>query len=384
MKKYAGISAAIVLICAIASVPSCIVEESYNGIDAPTVYANEKQDTYFISFAPVGDMLYANVFREESIDGFDSVSETLNIGQVIPRDSIGKYEAFTFEDAYVGGSDGTEYRYFIRYWDNAKYTYSNSSKSMPSLSTDKSNASLTANDGLEFLYVQNDYDSEKTYTLFLQHDVTVPTDFEEVHVIIGIDGQPTKKPFLLASRTAIPSPNDEETGDDENDSAGNEEADGETKSTYTVKGSVDDIVHSASMNLHTILPAAFRDRKLTVDGIIGVHKIGYKGDDTQIKNKNYTNYYWTTPILLPKKTIQYAHKDDDDKGTWTPGEPEINEQGQITRYYSSQESTFVVPSIQEPQNDFDYSDANRSAAPAADNAPVADGMPSLDVTPFRP
>lgn len=376
MKKYAGIFAAILLICAIAIVPSCIVEESYSGIDAPTVYANEKQDTYFISFAPVTDMQYANVFREESSNGFDSVDKIVNIGQVIPRDSIGKYEAFTFEDAYVGGTSDIEYRYFIRYWDNAKYTYSKSSKSMPTLSTDKSNASLTANDGLEFLYVRNDYDSEKTYTLFLQHDVIVPTDFEELHVIIGIDGQPTKKPFLLAARAAIPSPNDEETGDDEKDSE--EEADGETKSTYTVKGSVDDIVHSASMNLHTILPAAFRDRKLTVDGIIGVHKIGYKGDDTQIKNKNYTNYYWTTPILLLQKTIQYAHKDDDDKGTWTPGEPTINEQGQITRYESSQESTFVVPSIQEPQNDFDYSDADRAAAPAVD------GMPSLDVTPFRP
>ncbi|MDE6349655.1 MAG: hypothetical protein K2K67_01460, partial [Treponemataceae bacterium] len=344
-----------VLICAIAFVPSCIVEESYNGIDAPTVYANEKQDTYFISFAPVGDMQYANVFREESSNGFDSVDKIVNIGQVIPLDSIGKYEAFTFEDAYVGGSDGTEYRYFIRYWDNAKYTYSNSSKSMPTLSTDKTNASLTANDGLEFLYVRNDYDSEKTYTLFLQHDVIVPTDFEELHVIIGIDGQPTKKPFLLAARTAIPSPNDEETGDDENDSDDN---------TYTVKGSVDD--NSATMNLYTVLPATFRDRKLTVVGIIGVHKIGYKGDDTQIKNKNYTNYYWTTPILLSEKTIQCDYKDD--KGTWN----------------SSPVSTFVVPSIQEPQNDFDYSDADRAAVPVADNAAVADGIPSLDITPFRP
>ncbi|MDE6736270.1 MAG: hypothetical protein K2J50_02070 [Treponemataceae bacterium] len=377
MKKYAGIFAAILLICAIAIVPSCIVEESYSGIDAPTVYANEKQDTYFISFAPVGDMQYANVFREESSNGFDSVDKIVNIGQVIPRDSIGKYEAFTFEDAYVGGTSDIEYRYFIRYWDNAKYTYSNSSKSMPALSTDKTDTLLKDDGGLKFLYVRNDYDSEKTYTLFLQHDVTVPIDFEELHVIIGIDGQPTKKPFLLAARAAIPSQEaDEATGDDGKNNSDDK--------TYTVKGSVDDIVHSASINLHTILPAAFRDRKLTVDGIIGVHKIGYKGDDTQIKNKNYTNYYWTTPILLPEKTIQYVHKDDDDKGTWTPGEPTIDDQGQITRYESSPVSTFIVPSIQEPQNDFDYSDADRAAVPVADNVPVADSIPSLDVTPFRP
>ncbi|MDE7140077.1 MAG: hypothetical protein K2M90_08180 [Treponemataceae bacterium] len=353
MKKYAGISAAIVLICAIAFVPSCIVEESYNGIDAPIVETHN--NSHIISFAPVSDMLYANVFREESIDGFDSVSETLNIGQVIPRGSIGKYATFIFTDAYVGGSDDTEYRYFIRYWDNAKYTYSKTSRTMPTLSTDKTDASLTANDGLEFLYVQNDYDLEKTYTLFLQHEINVPTDFEELHVIIGIDGQPTKKPFLLAS-----CPDDE------------------TKSPYPVGGNVDDIPNSAAMNLYTALPATFRDRKLTVDGIIGVHKESYINDDENIK---YVNYYWTTPILLSEKTIQYAHKDS--KGTWEPDKPEIKD-GQITRYYSSPVSTFIVPSIQEPQNDFDYSDADRAAVPVADNAAVADGIPSLDITPFRP
>ena len=356
MKKYAGISAAIVLICAIAFVPSCIVEESYNGIDAPTVYANEKQDTYFISFAPVSDMQYANVFREESSDGFDSVDKIVNIGQVIPRDSIGKYEAFTFEDAYVGGSDGTEYRYFIRYWDNAKYTYSNSSRSMPALKDAKTDVSLTADDGLDFRYVQDDYDSEKIYTLSLQCKVTVPMDFEELHVIIGINGQTTKKPFLLASRADFLSSNEE------NNTSGGKD---ETNPWYT-GGNIDDNSNSATMNLYTVLPATFRDRKLTVVGIIGVHKIGYKGDDTQIKNKNYTNYYWTPPILLSEKTIQYDYKDD--KGTWN----------------TSPVSTFIVPSIQEPQNDFDYSDADRAAVPVADNAAVADGIPSLDITPFRP
>ena len=335
MKKYAGISAAIVLICAIAFVPSCIVEESYNGIDAPIVETHN--NSHIISFAPVSDMLYANVFREESIDGFDSVSETLNIGQVIPCGSIGKYATFIFTDAYVGGSDDTEYRYFIRYWDNAKYTYSKPSRTMPAKDV-KTDASLTVNDGLEFLYVQNDYDLEKTYTLFLQHKVNVPTDFEELHVIIGIDGQPTKKPFLLAS-----CPDDE------------------TESTYPVGGNVDDIPNSAAMNLYTALPATFRDRKLTVDGIIGVHKESYINDDENIK---YVNYYWTTPILLSEKTIQYAHKDS--KGTWKPDKPEIKD-GQITRYYSSPVSTFIVPSIQEPQNDFDYSDADRAAVPVADN-----------------
>lgn len=368
MKKYAGIFAAILLICAIAIVPSCIVEESYSsGIDAPIVETHN--NSHIISFAPVNGMLYANVFREESFDGFDSVNEIVNIGQVIPRSSIGKYATFIFADAYVGGTDGTEYRYFIRYWDNAKYTYSKPSRTMPALSGAKTDASLNDDGGLEFLYVQNDYDLEKTYTLFLQHDVTVPTDFEELHAIIGIDGQPTKKPFLLASRADLLS-SGEETNDGEEETP---------PPTYTVGGKVDDIPNSAAMNLYTALPATFRDRKLTVDGIIGVHRDSYINDDENIK---YVNYYWTTPILLPEKTIQYAHKDD--KGTWEPDKPEINEQGQITRYYSSQESTFVVPSIQEPQNDFDYSVANRSAVSAADNAPVADNMPSLDVTPFRP
>lgn len=366
MKKYAGIFAAIVLICAIAFVPSCIVEESYNGIDAPIVETHN--NSHIISFAPINDMLYANVFREESIDGFDSVSETLNIGQVIPRSSIGKYATFIFADAYVGGNDDTKYRYFIRYWDNAKYTYSKPSRIMPALKDAKTDALLDDDEGLEFLYVQNDYDLEKTYTLFLQHDVTVPTDFEELHVIIGIDGKPTKKPFLLASRSDFRSSGEETDGGEDG-----------TKSTYIVSGKVDDIPHSAATNLYTALPAAFRDRKLTADGIIGVHKESYINDDENIK---YVNYYWTTPILLSEKTIQYAHKDG--KGAWEPSKPDINEQGQITRYYSSPEYTFVVPSIQEPQNDFDYSVTNRAAAPVADNAPVADGMPSLDVTPFRP
>lgn len=361
MKKYAGIFAAILLICAIAIVPSCIVEESYSsGIDAPIVETHN--NSHIISFAPVNGMLYANVFREESFDGFESVSKTLNIGQVIPRSSIGKYATFIFADAYIEGDAGTKYRYFIRYWDNAKYTYSKPSRTMPALSGAKTNVSLNDDGGLEFLYVQNDYDLEKTYTLFLQHDVTVPTDFEELHAIIGIDGQPTKKPFLLASRADLLS-SGEETDD----------GDDETKTTYIVGGKVDDIPNSAAMNLYTALPATFRDRKLTVDGIIGVHREVYTDDDENIK---HVNYYWTTPILLPEKTIQYAHKDG--KGTWEPDKPEINEQGQIARYYSSLESTFVVPSIQEPQNDFDYSDANRSAVSAVDD------MPSLDVTPFRP
>ena len=368
MKKYAGIFAAILLICAIAFVPSCIVEESYSsGIDAPIV--KTEKNSHVISFAPVNGMLYANVFREESFDDFESVSETLNIGQVIPRGSIGKYATFLFTDAYIEGDAGTKYRYFIRYWDNAKYTYSKPSRTMPALSGAKINASLNDDGGLEFLYVQNDYDLEKTYTLFLQHDVTVPTDFEELHAIIGIDGQPTKKPFLLASRADLLS-SGEETDD------GKEET---PPPTYTVGGKVDDIPNSAAMNLYTALPATFRDRKLTADGIIGVHREVYTDDDENIK---HVNYYWTTPILLPGKTIQYAHKDG--KGTWEPGKPEINEQGQITRYYSSLESTFVVPSIQEPQNDCDYSDADRSAVPVADNAAVADGIPSLDITPFRP
>ncbi|MDE6706253.1 MAG: hypothetical protein K2J81_10185 [Treponemataceae bacterium] len=354
MKKYAGIFVAILLICAIAIVPSCIVEESYSsGIDAPIVETHN--NSHIISFAPVNGMLYANVFREESFDGFDSVNEIVNIGQVIPRGSIGKYATFIFADAYVGGDAGTEYRYFIRYWDNAKYTYSKPSRTMPALSGAKTNASLNDDGGLEFLYVQNDYDLEKTYTLFLQHKVNVPTDFEELHVIIGIDGQPTKKPFLLAS-----CPDDE------------------TKSPYPVGGNVDDIPNSAAMNLYTALPTTFRDRKLTVDGIIGVHREVYTDDDENIK---HVNYYWTTPILLSEKTIQYAHKDS--KGTWEPDKPEIKD-GQITRYYSSPVSTFIVPSIREPQNDFDYSDADRAAVPVADNVPVADGIPSLDITPFRP
>lgn len=360
MKKYAGIFAATVLICAIAFVPSCIVEESYNGIDAPIVETNN--NSHVISFAPINDMLYANVFREESIDEFNSVSKTLNIGQVIPRDSIGKYATFIFADTYVGGGDDTKYRYFIRYWDNAKYTYSKPSRTMPALKDAKTDALLKDDDGLEFLYVQNDYDLEKTYTLFLQHDVTVPTDFEELHVIIGIDGKPTKKPFLLASRSDFLSSGEETDGGEDG-----------TKSTYIVSGNVADIPNSAATNLYTALPATFRDRKLTADGIIGVHKESYINDDENIK---YVNYYWTTPILLSERTIRYAHKDG--KGAWDPDKPVINEQGQITRYESVPRPTFVVPSIQEPQNDFDYSVTNRAAAP------VTDGMPSLDVTPFRP
>lgn len=358
MKKYAGIFAAFLLICAIAFVPSCIVEEGYNGIDAPIVETHN--NSHIISFAPVSDMLYANVFREESINEFESVERTVNIGQVIPRGSPGKYATFIFADAYVGGSADIQYRYFIRYWDNAKYTYSKPSRTMPALSNGKAEALLNDDGNLEFLYVQNDYDLEKTYTLFLQHDVTVPTDFEELHVIIGINGQSAKKPFLLASRPL--SSDDEET--EESESTG----------TYTVTGKVNDIPRSAAMNLYTALPATFRDRKLTVDGIIGVHKEVYTDDE----NIKHVNYYWTTPILLSEKTktIQYAHKDS--KGTWEPDKPTINEQGQITRYESSPVSTFVVPSIQEPQNDFDYSDANRSAVPA----PV--GTPQLDMTPFRP
>ena len=405
MRKIAGILAALLLIGGSALVPSCIVDDNDTdeGIDAPSVYANEAGTSYTISFIPVDNIQYANVFRQKSSDNFETVTETVNIGQVIPRDSMSNNAPFTFEDPYVGDMSA-DYRYFIRYWDNTKYRYSRTSDIAPALLNSKDEASLDIEGNLSFLYVRNDYEPERAYTLFLQSDVTLPADFEELHVIIGISGQATKKPFLFAARPSAPA---SDTGKDE---TGNTEGDGDAEDTegnggeesadvpddklvlhinsrasgaeesYTFTGNSEDIPSCTVANLHTVLPAAFRDRPLTLEGVIGVHKIGYKGDDTQIKNKNHTNYCWTRPAKIPNETIQYATRDDSDKGEWNPGEPKKDASGTITQYASKAVETFIVPTIRDPQNDFDYSDA-RAVTARMISAQIT---PQLDFTPYRP
>lgn len=365
MKKAAAIILGIIGICGIGFITSCIADDDDDdSITAPTVYLNNNGDAYDISFAPIENMQYANVFRQRSSDKFVTVDETVNIGQVIPADLNAMPNSFIFEDAYVNNTNGTgaySYRYFIRFWNNAIYSYTKTSEPVDYLPQGKAEAVLNPTSDIKVLYVRNDYEPEKNYTLYLQTSITVPDGFGELHTIIGINNKTAKKPFLFASR-------DDDSG------------------TYTFPGNAENTKESTSIDFHKVLPAAFFDTSLSMYGFIGVVKIGYKGDDKQIKNKNYTNYYWTKPSLLvgtedgSAGQINYAVRDD--TGEWEPTAPERESDNSIKQYPSTARDTFVVPSIKDPENEFDYSNPylNRVATQTA----TPRQEPELDITPYNP
>lgn len=341
MKKSAGFIAILFLFCGGAFVTSCITKDD-EGVNAPTVDPASDGTSYVIGFNSEEGMYYANIFRESGEPNANNTDflmndnyKCVNIGQV-SANNVDKLmiNGIVFNDPYT--RYGAKYRYFIRYYNNKFYTYTDNSPIVDGLNKDIDAYLSVADkdsdgkntDGIAALTFKSEDDEEDPlYTLTLGTAITLPENFNILSVILTVaDDTTLSKPFKIKKLVA--------------DDDGNID--------YTVD-------ENTYIDLQKKLLASFFDKDLTVDGLIGI-----KEDET--KNENYKRYYWTEPITGDDLTLN-------------------DENGEAIK-----EKKIKVPSVLDQTNGFDYSSAplpkDRAAFPQ--RILVTEDDEVFDITPaFR-
>ncbi len=338
MKKVPVLSCIFLAFAAFSIITACVVNGDKNEITAPTIRKLSDKNVS-ISFNSLSGMSYANIFRQrcDDDDKFESIKETVNIGQVIPSDAGNLTNSFNFIDEFV--ESGVYYRYFVRYYKDNYYSYTGYSPAI----------TLTAGVGEANLTAKNDDDTssdkaastyhnnkvEDSYTLELTKSITVPvsaddTKFTDLYYVIS--NGTNVKPYRFAEA-------DETTG----------------------------IVDSGrkTNDLRIFLLDSFLGKAIYVEGIIAVKKT--QNETTPDKtNPYYTSYYWTKPIGI-EITLNETYRDASGKNQTNQGSAIKNE--------------IVVPKIDDRTNNFDYNPSTKLIAPTR-NLLTADDGALLDISPL--
>ena len=340
MKKVSITSCIFLAIAAISAITACVVNGDKNEITAPTI-RRFKDSNVFVSFNSLSGMSYANIFRQrcDNDDKFESIKETVNIGQVIPSDIGNLTNSFNFIDEFV--ESGVYYRYFIRYYKDNYYSYTGYSPAI-TLIAGEGEANLTAKniddtsaDKAASIYHNNKV--EDSYTLELTKSITVPasaddTKFTDLYYVIS--NGTNVKPYRFAEA-------DEVTG----------------------------IVDSGNKtnDLRIFLLESFLGKTIYVQGVIAVKKTQNE-TNTDKTNPYYTSYYWTKPIGI-EITLNETYQD-------TNGKKQTNQGSAI-------KNGIFVPKIDDRTNNFDYNPSTKLLAPAQ-ILPVTGEGALLDISPCNP
>ncbi len=340
MKKSSIISCIFPACWAIFFMTACVVNGDKNDITAPTI--RRLSDTNVaVSFNSLSGMSYANIFRQRCDEDskFNTIKETVNIGQVIPANTGDLTNSFNFIDEFV--TSGSYYRYFIRYYKDNYYSYTGYSPAIQN-TAGVGEAELIAKDEYDLVVTDakatyHDNKVEDSYMLELNSSLLVPTSadttvFTDIYYVIS--NGTSVKPYRFA------------------------EADKDTKEVA---------IGTKTNDMRIFLLESFLGKTIYVNSLIAVKKTQNE-TNTDKTNPYYNSYYWTKPKGL-KIFLDETYRDSSGK--------EQKKQGESIK------NGIYVPKIDDRTNSFDYNPSTKMIAPTRTLLTADDGA-ILDISPCNP